>query len=151
MQAPSYKRLGNLAVAEISCCLWVYLFMRDGSKYNVELMGWFLKATSDMKIHVSHRRGSRRGRTRRTPPLFSMTNDFLTNDFFCLISESSDEPPERGLNIFLLRTLEKCRFRPSEGFVKPKIFWYAPRQLMVALRLEIYIKIFYRLYNFLLH
>ena len=47
------------------------------------------------------------------------------------------------LNIFFispiqiqLRTVEKCRFRPSGGFVKPKIFLYAPRQLMVALRLD---------------
>ena len=35
-----------------------------------------------------------------------------------------------------LRTVEKCRFRPSGGFVKPKIFLYAPRQPMVALRLD---------------
>ena len=35
-----------------------------------------------------------------------------------------------------LKTLGKCRFRPSEGFVKPKSFLYAPRQLMVALRLD---------------
>ena len=35
-----------------------------------------------------------------------------------------------------LRTLGKCRFRPSGGFLKPKIFLYAPRQLMVALRLD---------------
>ncbi|PIK48809.1 hypothetical protein BSL78_14305 [Apostichopus japonicus] len=35
-----------------------------------------------------------------------------------------------------LRALGKCRFRPSGGFVKPKNFLYAPRQPMVALRLD---------------
>ncbi|PIK36249.1 putative UDP-glucuronic acid decarboxylase 1-like, partial [Apostichopus japonicus] len=30
----------------------------------------------------------------------------------------------------------KCRFRPSRGFVNPKIFLYASRQPMVALRLD---------------
>ena len=35
-----------------------------------------------------------------------------------------------------LRILGKCRFRPSGGFVKPKILLYAPRQPMVALRLD---------------
>ena len=38
-----------------------------------------------------------------------------------------------GLNIFLIG---KCRFRPYGGFVKPKNFLYAPRQPMVALRLD---------------
>ena len=38
-----------------------------------------------------------------------------------------------GLNIFLIG---KCRFRPYGGFVKPKNFWDAPRQPMVALRLD---------------
>ena len=40
---------------------------------------------------------------------------------------------EVGLNIFLIG---KCRFRPYGGFVKPNIFLYAPRQPMVALRLD---------------
>ncbi|PIK45346.1 putative G2/M phase-specific E3 ubiquitin-protein ligase-like [Apostichopus japonicus] len=35
-----------------------------------------------------------------------------------------------------LGNLGKCRFRPSRGFVNPKIFLYASRQLMVALRLD---------------
>ena len=43
-----------------------------------------------------------------------------------------------------IKTLGKCCFRPSGGFAKPKIFLYAPRQLMVALRLEICITIFHR-------
>ena len=47
-----------------------------------------------------------------------------------------------------LKTLGKCRFRPSEGFVNPKIFWSAPRQLMVAFRLETCITIFHTLIFF---
>ncbi|PIK54383.1 putative proton-coupled folate transporter [Apostichopus japonicus] len=35
-----------------------------------------------------------------------------------------------------LGNLGKCRFRPSRGFVNPKIFLYASRQPMVALRLD---------------
>ena len=46
------------------------------------------------------------------------------------------QPGDSYRPIKQLKTLRKCRFRPSEGFVKPKIFLYAPRQPMVALRLD---------------
>ena len=44
--------------------------------------------------------------------------------------------PPQYLAYMQLRTLGKCRFRPSGGFVKPTIVLYAPRQPMVALRLD---------------